>query len=129
MYLRDGVLTGWEITTLALRAELVVLAACHSGQRAIGGRGLEQLPGDDMFGFSAMLFEAGVLAVLGTLWPVDDETARESWSTFTTPMQAELRRRVALQSAIRMHLASARRLREVLTGRRSLSHPWDAHVR
>ena len=113
LYLRDGVLSGWEITTLALRAELVVLAACHSGQRAIGGRGMEQLPGDDLFGFSAMLFESGVLALLGTLWPVDDETARAILIDFHRAYAGGAVPEVALQSAIRTHLASSDRRREV----------------
>ncbi|MCC6196172.1 MAG: CHAT domain-containing protein, partial [Burkholderiales bacterium] len=47
LWFRDGPLTGWELMALALRAELVVLAACHSGQRSIAGRGLDRLPGDD----------------------------------------------------------------------------------
>ena len=113
LYMRDGVLSGWEITALALHAELVVLAACHSGQRAIGGRGLEQLPGDDMFGFSALLFESGVLALLGTLWPVDDETARAILIDFHRAYAGGAVPEVALQSAIRTHLASPDRRREV----------------
>ena len=76
LYLRDGALTGWEITALPLRAELVVLAACHSGQRSIAGRGLDKLPGDDIFGLQAVLFDAGVNTLLGTLWPVEDATAQ-----------------------------------------------------
>lgn len=80
--LRDGDLSAWDLSTLDLRAELVVLAACHSGQRAVAGRGLESLPGDDLFGLQGVFFEAGAWGVLGSLWPVEDLTARQLMTVF-----------------------------------------------
>lgn len=77
LFLRDGPLTGWDLSTLPLRAELVVMAACHSGQRSIAGRGLERLPGDDILGLQSVFFDLGVGAVLGALWPVRDDTTRD----------------------------------------------------
>lgn len=73
--LHDGTIDGWQLASLDLPAEFVVLAACHSGQRAVGGRGMGALPGDDLLGLQGALFEAGVGSTLGTLWPIDDEGA------------------------------------------------------
>ncbi len=111
--LRDGALTAWDLSAIDLPAEMVVLAACHSGQRAVAGRGLDALPGDDLFGLQAVLFDAGVWAVLGTLWPVDDETARAIMIDVHRAYASGLAPDLALQSAIRTHLGSADRLREV----------------
>jgi CHAT domain-containing protein len=111
IHLRDGPLTGAELTALPLRAELVVLAACHSGQRAVGGRGLQQLPGDDLFGLQAVLFEAGAGTVLGTLWPVDDETARAILVDFHRAYAGGAAPDNALQAAIRAHRTDPRRRR------------------
>jgi CHAT domain-containing protein len=111
--LRDGALTAWDLSTIDLPAEMVVLAACHSGQRAVAGRGLESLPGDDLFGLQAVLFDAGVWGVLGTLWPVGDETARAIMVDVHQAYASGLAPDLALQSAIRAHLASEDRFREV----------------
>jgi len=111
--LRDGALTALDLSSIELRAELVVLAACHSGQRAIKGRGLETLPGDDIFGLQAVLFEAGVWSVLGTLWPVGDETTSAIMLDFHRAYAAGDAPDQALQTAIRAHLASGRQWRDV----------------
>jgi hypothetical protein len=113
IYFRDGPLTAWDVSALPLRAELAVLAACHSGQRAIAGRGLARLPGDDLLGLAGAFFEAGVACVLGTLWPVHDETAKalvvafhESYARGTAPA-------VALADAVRDHLRESKQARDV----------------
>ncbi|WP_100917512.1 CHAT domain-containing protein [Candidatus Thiodictyon syntrophicum] len=103
--LADGVLDGWQLGTLDLPAELVVLAACYSGQRAISGRGLSRLPGDDLFGLQAVLFEAGVGTLLGALWPVDDRSARAILVDFHRAYAAGAAPDLALQSALVAHLA------------------------
>jgi CHAT domain-containing protein len=55
LVLHDSLLDGLEITNWQLNAELVVLSACCSGQRATTGRQMggqvSELPGDDLFGF------------------------------------------------------------------------------
>lgn len=104
-WLCDGDLTAWDLTTLDLRAELVVLAACSSGQRAVAGRGLASLPGDDLFGLQAVLFEAGAWGVLGALWPVDDETTREIMTRLHRAYADRQPAARALQSAIAGYLA------------------------
>jgi CHAT domain-containing protein len=107
--LRDGALSGWEITALRLRAELVVAAACHSGQRSISGRGLDRLPGDDIFGLQATLFEAGVQTVLGALWQVQDDTAQTILVDFHRTYAGGAAPDRALQAALRAHLADPQR--------------------
>ena len=75
----------WRLDLLDLRlpAEVVVLATatCHSAQRAIAGRGLEQLPGDDLFGLPAML-PGRRPSPAGALWRVDDSAASTIVSEF-----------------------------------------------
>ena len=73
--LYDSRLEGVEIANLSLNADLVVLSACCSGQRPISGRGMAELPGDDMFGLQDAFITAGARQVVGTLWPVDSEAA------------------------------------------------------
>ncbi|MCL4811412.1 MAG: CHAT domain-containing protein [Vicinamibacteraceae bacterium] len=114
--LADGVLDGWQVSAIDLRAELVVLAACHSGQRAVGGRGLAQLPGDDLLGLQAAFFEAGAGSVLGALWPVDDASARLILVDLHRAFAAGAEPDVALQWALRAHLANP--------GRRHTRYDW-----
>jgi CHAT domain-containing protein len=109
----DGALSGWDLAGLRLRAELVVLAACHSGQRSIAGRGLDRLPGDDIFGLQAVLFDAGAGSVLGTLWPVEDATAQAILVDFHRAYAGGATPEAALQAAVIAHLADPRRRRGV----------------
>jgi CHAT domain-containing protein len=109
IWFADGPLTGWQIASLPLRAALVVLAACHSGQRAIAGRGLDRLPGDDLFGLAGALFEAGVNAVLGTLWPVQDEAAKTLVVAFHHAYAHGDDPADALCKTVRAHLAQRKR--------------------
>lgn len=111
--LRDGDLSAWDLAALDLRAELVSLAACHSGQRAVAGRGLAALPGDDLFGLQAVMFEAGVWGVIGALWPVHDETASEIMADVHRAYARRASPDVALHEAIRTHLSTPGRRRNV----------------
>ena len=104
--LSDGLFDGWQLAALDIRAELVVLASCYSGQRAIGGRGLAQLPGDDILGLQAALFEAGAGTILGALWPVDDEISRAILVDFHRHYAAGSDPDRALQSALISYLAN-----------------------
>jgi CHAT domain-containing protein len=89
---RSFVLMGAErldaaaIERMRLRADLVMLAACCSGQRAIGGMDLQFWPGDDLFGLQAALWRAGARQTIGALWNADvdaaacmAETVHTSW--------------------------------------------------
>jgi len=109
LFLRDGPLNGFELAALPLRAELVVLAACYSGQRAIAGRGLTRLPGDDLFGLQGVLFEAGAGALLGALWQVADDVARPILADFHRAYAGGAAPDAALQRALVAHLRDPRR--------------------
>jgi CHAT domain len=100
LILRDGALDALSIGQLRIGAEVVVLSACDSGQRALGGRGLAELPGDDVFGLQAALFEAGAHSVVGALWPVDDSVAPIIVSALHAGLSAGLAPEVALRDAM-----------------------------
>src|SRR6266699_3222337 len=68
-----------EIANWQLRANLVVLSACCSGQRPISGRWMEELPGDELFGLQSAFFMAGARRMLSCLWPVDDAVFSQRW--------------------------------------------------
>jgi hypothetical protein len=74
--LHDSYLDGLDIARWRVRADVAVLSACCSGQRAVGGRGQAELPGDELFGLQAAFFAAGVRRVVGCLWTVTSAVAR-----------------------------------------------------
>ena len=104
LILQDGAVDALEISQLHLRAEVVVLSACHSGQRTLGGRGLEELPGDDMFGLAAAFFEAGAHGVVGTLWPLYDKVAPIIMQALHENLAAGVAPDLALQTAMLAYL-------------------------
>jgi CHAT domain-containing protein len=97
--LQDGALDALTISQLRIGAEIVVLSACHSGQQALSGRGLDELPGDDVFGLPAALFEAGVRGVIGALWPVADAVAPILMNTLHDGLAEGAPPELALQKA------------------------------
>ncbi len=105
-------LDGIEISLLNLDADLVVLSACCSGQRAIGGRGMDVLPGDELFGLQAAFFAAGVKEIVASLWPVHSETSRRVGVALHRHLLAGAPCDVALQRALCDYLAGAKRLRQ-----------------
>jgi CHAT domain-containing protein len=105
----DGWLDGLEIADLNLQADLIVLSACNSGQRAIRGRGLRELPGDDIFGLQSALFRSGVRGVLGALWPLEDEPAHELMTRFHGAFAAGKPADEALQDAVNRYLDTSSR--------------------
>ncbi|GAA2152469.1 CHAT domain-containing protein [Humibacillus xanthopallidus] len=67
--LADGAaLEAAEIAGLTLRARLVVLSACHSGEGGPAG-------GDELLGLARGVLSAGARAVVVTLWAVDDRSS------------------------------------------------------
>ena len=69
-------LTADMISTSRISADLVVLAACCSGQRAVGGMGIQFWPGDDLFGLQAAFRAAGARQVIGSLWNAEVDAAK-----------------------------------------------------
>jgi CHAT domain len=105
LFLQDAALDGMEVAGLKLAAELVVLSACNSGQRAIAGRGLNEVPGDDIFGLQSALFQAGARTILGALWPVETKSAALIVTSFHRHFAAGKPAEFALQAAIVENLA------------------------
>ena len=105
LILQDGEIDALTISQWRLDAEVAVLSACDSGQRALGGRGLAELPGDDLFGLQAALFQAGVGTVVGALWPVDDRVAPAIMAQLHDGLAAGIAPDLALQAALRHYLA------------------------
>jgi CHAT domain-containing protein len=108
LFLYDGAWDGLEISWLKLNADLVVLSACNSGQRAVRGRELEEVPGDEIFGIQSALAMAGARAVLGCLWPTNDEIAREIMIGFHRRFLIHFTPEVSLQESIAGYLRSAK---------------------
>jgi tetratricopeptide (TPR) repeat protein len=109
LWLRDAPVDGLEIANWRLQAELVVLSACHSGQRTIGFRGMTELAGDEIFGLQAAFFAAGAARVVGALWPVESAAARQLMSAFHSSCAAGTPPELALQAAMVEYLDSATR--------------------
>ena len=100
LMLQDGWLDGLELATFHLPADVAVLSACNSGQRAVGGRGMSSLPGDDIFGLQSALFQAGVHTVLGGLWTLETQAACAVTSEFHRNYAQGDAAEMALQKAL-----------------------------
>jgi CHAT domain-containing protein len=89
----DGRITAEELAALDLgSAALVTLAGCETGlSRALGG--------DDLAGFPRAVLESGAAAFLGSLWPVDDDTAGEFFRAFHARYRETRDPRAALRRA------------------------------
>jgi CHAT domain-containing protein len=90
--LGDGLLTSGEILDLKLKAELVVLSACNTGQ----GR----ITGDGVIGLSRSLISAGVPSVLVSLWQVPDAPTAELMTAFYQNLQNNPDKARALRQAM-----------------------------
>jgi CHAT domain-containing protein len=100
----DGDLEAMSLAELPLRAALVVMSACHSGQRALALPGGRELPGDDLFGLQATLFQAGVRSVIGALWTVDDASAPKILPALHRGLASGAPPEQALQAAVCAYL-------------------------
>jgi CHAT domain-containing protein len=107
LLVQDGALDAMDIATLGLRAELVMLSACHSGQRIIDLRNLGVTPGDDIFGLQAAFFKSGVQSIVGTLWLVETKSSSPITRAFHKHYAAGEPAEIALQHAIQEYLAQA----------------------
>ena len=100
LMLQNGWIDGLELATFHLPADVAVLSACNSGQRAVSGRGMSSLPGDDIFGLQSALFQAGVHTVLGGLWTVETQAACAVTSEFHRNYAKGDAAEIALQKAL-----------------------------
>jgi len=88
----DGFLRAAEIFTLDLKARMVVLSACQSGQ----GR----ITGDGVLGLSRSFIGAGVPTVLVTQWSVEDEATAYEMEAFYRAVARGIRPAAALRQAM-----------------------------
>ncbi len=92
----DGMLQIREIVDLELDGRVVVLTACRSASGAL-------LEGEGVVGLARAFFVAGARAVVGSLWPLQDDEAARLMQEFT----GQLARGTSLSEA----LAAARMAR------------------
>jgi CHAT domain-containing protein len=64
----DGLLQVREIVGLDLKGRLVILSSCSSASGAV-------VEGEGVMGLARAFFQAGAVAVVGSLWPLRDEDA------------------------------------------------------
>ncbi len=100
LYLHDSVLDGLDIAGWQIGVDLVVLSACCSGQRSIQGRGMDELPGDELFGLQAAFFAAGGRRLVSAQWPVDGNASLPIMTTFHRYLLEDNPPEVALQLAV-----------------------------
>lgn len=104
LQLQNGPLDAMDIGNLQLNADLVVLSACNSGQRAIQLRNLGEAPGDDIFGLQAALFKSGARSILGSLWIVHVDSASMLTRSFHQHYAAGEPADFALQKSVKAYL-------------------------
>ncbi len=105
--LADDSVDGYEIATADLGCEVVVLTACYAGQRAIGGRGMAEQPGDELFGLSAAFLQARCGSVLAPAWPADDSVIARLITAFHRNLAQGSPADIALAQAQRAFLDTA----------------------
>ena len=67
-------LTQRDIMSVSVKARLVVLCCCHTGQGKISSEGV--------IGITRAFLAAGARSVLATLWPIDDYSTKEFMEKF-----------------------------------------------
>ncbi len=105
--LADDSVDGYEIAASNLGCEVVVLTACYAGQRAIGGRGRPEQPGDELFGLGAAFIEARCRNVMAPIWPADDDVMPGLIAAFHRNVARGLPADLALAQAQREFLDQA----------------------
>ena len=93
----DGLLTAQEVMQLNLRADLVVLSACHTGRGKITG--------DGVVGLSRSFLAAGANNLVASLWAVPDTATAMLMTEFYQQLQTEPDKAAALRQAMLSTLA------------------------
>lgn len=89
----DYLLTISEVQKIGLRARLVVLSCCHSGRGEIKSEGV--------IGMSRAFLAAGALAVVASLWAVDDKGTRVFMEYFYTHLKQGKTASASLQQVMK----------------------------
>jgi CHAT domain-containing protein len=93
----DGLLEAWEMMSLNLRADLVVLSACETARGRVGA-------GEGMIGMTWALFVAGSPATVVSQWKVE--------SSSTTALMLEFHRHLKAKFQTGNKISTAAALRE-----------------
>lgn len=88
----DGILTAGEIFEMKLRADLVVLSACDTGNGTVTG--------DGVVGLSRSLLSAGARSVVVSLWEINDNSTGFLMTQFYRNLQQNPDKAVALRQAM-----------------------------
>jgi CHAT domain-containing protein len=100
LLLADGEVDGPTLAGWQLAADLVVLSACWSAQRAVRGRDGSELFGDEVYGLQSAFFAAGARQVLGAMWPARDPVTAALMTRFHGLLTEGTAADVALQTAM-----------------------------
>ncbi|HLJ53674.1 MAG TPA: CHAT domain-containing protein [Chthonomonadaceae bacterium] len=92
-YENDGTLQAWEMWTMKLKADLVVLSACETGR---GGR----VDGEGLIGLTRSLQYAGAKSIVASQWKVSDESTAALMTEFHAKLLAGVERDEALRLAM-----------------------------
>ena len=90
---KDYILNMSDIQAVKLRARLVVLSCCHSGQGPVSSEGV--------VGMARAFLFAGARSVLATLWAIDDEATMMFMKSFYEQLASGESASVALQRAMK----------------------------
>jgi CHAT domain-containing protein len=112
--LNDGLLNTHEIYNMKLKARMVVLSACNSGDGKF-------LKGEGVMSLARGFFYSGCPSLIMTLWTVEDLSGSVLMSSFYKYLSQNYPKDVALQQAKLAYLESADNLK---------SHPyfWSGYV-
>ena len=90
----DGLLEGWEILNMKLKAELAVLSACETARGRIG-------KGEGVIGLSWALFVSGVPTTVISQWKVESDSTTKFMITFHEKLNGGSGEAAAIQAAAR----------------------------
>ena len=112
--LNDGLLNAHEIYNMNLKARMVVLSACNSGDGKF-------LKGEGVMSLARGFFYSGCPSLIMTLWTVEDLSGSTLMSSFYKYLSQSFPKDVALQQAKLEYIESADALK---------SHPyfWSGYV-
>ena len=96
--LADGWLTTLDVFNLRLKASLVTLSACQSGQNLIGG-------GDELQGLMRAFLYAGAASLVLTLWAVEDQSMAQLMERFYRKLTEGWAKAAALRYAQRQFIS------------------------
>lgn len=115
LVLADGWLTTLDIFNLRLKASLVALSACQTGQSVVGG-------GDELLGLMRAFLYAGAASVVLSLWTVEDRSTARLMETFYCKLAEGWTKGAALRYAQRQFIEG--RSEEERTVADRYTHPY-----